>query len=130
MLRLAVSCSLAVILSLIAGCGGASVAEVTGTVTVDGQPLQEGEIIFEAEDGQSTPAGTMIAGGKYLLKVAPGRKKVRINASRPTKIPDPVMGAAARESTIAAEFNVESKLTAQIKPGKQENVDFEVKSIP
>ena len=57
-------------------------------------------------------------------------KKVRINASRPAKKADPVMGAAARESMIAREFNEQSTLTADIKGGKQDGVNFEVKAIP
>jgi hypothetical protein len=112
-----------------AGCGG-SESEVSGTVTVDGQPLKEGDIIFEAADGSVTPAAGKIVDGKYSLKILPGPKKVRINASRPTRKPDPVMGAAARESMIAAEFNEQTRLTADIKAGRQTGVDFEVKSIP
>jgi len=112
-----------------AGCGG-SEAEVSGSVTVDGQPLKDGDIIFEAADGSVTPAAGKIVDGKYSLKVLPGPKKVRINASRPTKKPDPVMGAAARESMIAPEFNEQTRLTADVKGGRQAGVDFEVKSIP
>jgi hypothetical protein len=113
----------------VAGCGG-SEAEVSGSVTVDGQPLKDGDIIFEAADGSITPAAGKIVDGTYALKVLPGPKKVRINASRPTKKPDPVMGAAARESMIAAEFNEQTRLTADIKGGRQTGVNFEVKSIP
>jgi len=126
--RLARPVLLAVILG-VAGCGG-SEAEVSGSVNVDGQPLKEGDIIFEAADGSVTPAAGKIVDGKYSLKVLPGPKKVRINASRPTKKPDPVMGAAARESMIAAEFNEQTRLTADVKAGRQAGVNFEVKSIP
>jgi hypothetical protein len=112
-----------------AGCGG-SAADVSGTVLIDNQPLAEGEIIFEAADGQSTPVAGPIKDGKYSVKVAPGPKKVRINASRPTKKPDPVMGAAARESMIPPEFNSQTKLTYDVKAGKQDNVNFEVKALP
>src|SRR3954470_999467 len=82
-----------------AGCSG-SESSVSGTVNMDGQPLKEGDIIFEPADGQGSPAAGKIVDGKYTIKIAPGMKKVRINASRPTKKPDPVMGAAARESMI------------------------------
>ncbi len=112
-----------------AGCGG-SAAEVSGTVLIDNQPLADGEIIFEAADGQSTPAAGPIKDGKYSVKVAPGPKKVRINASRPTRKPDPVMGAAARESMIPPEFNANTRLTADVKAGKNEGVNFEVKALP
>jgi hypothetical protein len=112
------------------GCGGPPMAEVAGAVQIDGQPLKEGDIIFEASDGKSAPQGAPIVDGKYTIRVAPGLKKVKINASRPTKTPDPVMGAAARESMIPEEFNIQSKLTAEIREGKQEGIDFEVKALP
>jgi hypothetical protein len=117
-------------LGLLAGCGGGDTeAEVSGTVLLDGQPLKEGEIIFEEVDRSKTPAAGRIVEGKYTLKVLAGSKTVRITASRPTKKPDPVMGAAAREALIAKEFNDSSILRADIKPGQQDGVNFEVKSI-
>ena len=111
------------------GCGDV-LAEVSGTVTVDGEPLQEGEIIFEEADQNKSPEAGPIVGGKYTVQVPPGSKKVRINASRPTKKPERVLGAAARESMVAPEFNERTQLTAEVKPGKQDGVNFAVKGIP
>lgn len=51
---------------------------VNGTVTVDGNPVQQGAIIFEPADGQGPTAGTTIEAGKYEAKTTPGDKKVRI----------------------------------------------------
>jgi hypothetical protein len=116
--------------SLAAGCGGIADAHVSGTVLMDSKPLEEGDIIFEEMDKSKTPAGGKIVDGKYTLKVQPGSKMVRITASRPTKKPDPVMGASARESMIAKEFNEKTTLKANIQPGQNEGVNFEVKSIP
>ena len=112
-----------------AGCGGISDARVSGTVLMDGKPLKEGDILFEEVDKSKTPAGGKIVDGKYILQVQPGYKVVRITASRPTKKPDPVMGAAARESMIAKEFNENTTLKAEIQTGQNEGVNFEVKSI-
>ncbi len=75
---------------------------------------------FEEVDKSKTPAGVKIVDGKYALQVQPGSKVVRITASRPTKKPDPVMGAAARESMIAKEFNENTTLKAAIQPGQNE----------
>ena len=113
----------------IAGCGG-SETEVSGRILMDGQPLKEGEIIFEEADNSVTPAVGKIVGGKYQTKVLPGSKVVRINASRPSAIVDPHMGVPTSESMIAEEFNVQSKLKADIRPGTQDEVNFEVTSIP
>jgi hypothetical protein len=116
-------------LGWVAGCG-VSEAEVSGTVTMDKQPLKEGDIVFEESDKSKTPAAGKIVEGRYTVKVLPGSKIVRITASRPTKKPDPVMGSAAREPMIAKEFNEHSTLRAEIRPGKQDAVDFDVKSVP
>jgi len=112
------------------GCGGESPADVSGTVLVDGKPLPEGEIVFEAADGSKTPAGGPVKDGHYEVKVFPGAKKVRITASRPPKKPDPMFGYAATEPMIAEEFNVKTTLTADVKPGKNDGVDFNAKAAP
>lgn len=120
---------LALCLGLLTGCGPAE-AEVSGAVLMDGQPLKEGDIIFQEADNSITPASGKIVDGKYTLRVLPGSKVVRINASRPPLIPDKVMGDAAREPMIAEEFNTKSTLKADVKAGKHQGVDFKVKSIP
>ena len=115
---------------VLAGCS-ASEGEVSGTVLCDNEPLKEGQIIFEDPAGATTPMAGKITDGKYTVpKVPPGAKKVKINGSRAPGKPDPVMGAAAREEMVAKEFNSETTLTAEVKAGRQEGVDFKVKSIP
>jgi hypothetical protein len=109
---------------------GDGLAEVSGTITMDGKPLKEGEIILESTDQKSAPAGTIISNGVYSLRTTTGSKIVRILASRPTSKPDPVMGSAAREAAIGPEYNTKSNLRATINPGKQTGVDFQVKELP
>jgi hypothetical protein len=120
---------LALALAATAGCGDKPI-DVSGTVLVDGKELAEGEIIFEAADNSVTPANGTIRDGKFGFKSLPGPKKVRITSSRPTRKPDPVMGSAARESMIADEFNVATKLTADVVAGRPNEFKFEVKSKP
>ncbi len=105
-------------------------AEVSGTVYVDGQVLESGEIIFQEVDNSKTPVAEKIVNGKYSIKMLAGSKRIQIKASRPTAIPDPVMGTAAREAMIAEEFNERTTLKMEVTVGKHENVDFQVKSIP
>ena len=117
-------------LALLAGCGGPTPADVSGTVLIDGTPLADGEILFVPADGKSGPDAGPIKDGKYTIKATPGSKKVQIKASRPTAKVDPVMGAAAKESMIGPEYNDQTTLTAEIKAGKNEGVDFKVKALP
>ncbi len=112
------------------GSGGETPADVSGTVMMDGQPLKEGDIVFEASDNSKTPGAGKIIDGKYTCKVLPGPKKVRITASRPPRKRDPVLGDAAREQALGPEFNLSTTLTYDVKPGTQEGVDFQVKELP
>ena len=122
--------ALVLALPLLAGCSGEQLAEVTGTVKIDGKPLPEGEIIFEAADGNTTPAASKIKDGVYTVRVAPGSKKVKVTASRPPKKPDPMLGAAAREQMLGPEYNDRTTLVADIKPGTNPDIDFDVKERP
>lgn len=114
---------------LITGCGTGD-AEVSGLVLMDQQPLAEGEIIFEAIDGTVTPVGGKIENGHYTINVLPGIKKVKISSSRPLSKIDPVMGMAAKENRLGEEYNIKSKIQVDIKPGKNEGVNFDVKELP
>ena len=53
------------LLPLLLGCGGA--LSVTGTVTYDGKPIEDGQISFLPVDGKGTPARGPIVGGKYRV---------------------------------------------------------------
>ena len=56
---------------LTSGCDrGPKLYRVTGTVTWQDKPVEDGQIIFEAEDGQTHPAaGKFQPGGKYELRI-------------------------------------------------------------
>jgi hypothetical protein len=125
---LGVGCSLLLLISL--GCNSAETpAEVSGTVLLGSEPLAEGNIIFEALDKSTAPGAGIIKDGKYTIQVLPGSKKVKIQASKPgTKI-DPVMKSAMPESILGPEFNDKTTLKAEIKPGKNEKIDFQVKQM-
>ena len=125
---LGVGCSLLLLISL--GCNSAETpAEVSGTVLLGSEPLAQGEIIFEALDNSKAPGAGPIKDGRYTIQVLPGSKKVKIQASKPgTKI-DPVMKSAMPESILGPEFNDKTTLKAEIKPGKNDKIDFQVKQM-
>ena len=55
-----------VILAAVFGCNsGPTIYDVTGTVSFDGKPIEQGEIIFLAADNASTPGSGMIQNGVY-----------------------------------------------------------------
>lgn len=119
------------------GCGS-SFAVVEGKVTFDGQPVEQGTIVFEPVDGTGAVAGGTIQNGKYQLgpesKVEPGEKLVRISAMRVTgkKIkagppaPDDAMVDEVQQY-IPKNYNEQSTLTREVVAG-QSTHDFELQS--
>jgi hypothetical protein len=64
---------------LLCGCGGATT--VTGTVTYDGAPVENGVVTFAPADGVGPAVGGRITDGKYRVDdVLPGPKLVKIEA--------------------------------------------------
>jgi len=118
-------------LALLAGCGGSDdESDVSGTVNIDGKPLAAGQILFETLEGGKAPVSGAIKDGQYSVKTIPGKKKVKITATRPGKKIDPTMGAAPQEAMIGPEYNSNSQLMIEVKPGKNPGRNFEVKALP
>ena len=62
-----------------AGCGGKPVAVISGNVSYEGQPVDNGSIAFLSADGQGPTCGGPIAKGTYRVEnVPPGKKMVQI----------------------------------------------------
>ena len=128
------------------GCGGPEDnlprQAVSGKVSFERQPVVKGSIQFiPTSQDQATGAGAMIDGGSYSIARAqgpvPGRYRVLINA------PDPesALAAGARgkaellgngpvritKDLIPKEYNLATKLTAEVKPGQANTFDFDLK---
>lgn len=120
MLRLSrAAVGLALLLAMTAGCGKNTVT-VSGTVTWEGdgkpqEPLKDGRIQFEPEEG-GVPVSGEIKAGKYRVEVPPGKKKVLIHANRekPGAKVDAAMGAVPREQYVPKWYNDQTKLRAEI----------------
>jgi len=81
-------------LLLCAGCSESTEVrsgEVSGKVTLEGQPLTAGIVLFMTEDGHaaSVPIGT---DGSYTLQIRPDRFKVAVT---PPEDPDPLASPPA-----------------------------------
>jgi hypothetical protein len=63
---------------LLSGCGP-PMAAVSGEVTYDGQPVEDGYITFTPADGKGKDAGGPIATGRYRVSdLPPGPKVVKV----------------------------------------------------
>jgi hypothetical protein len=85
---------------------------VQGTVTLDGEPLAEGEVYFSTV--QTGEIDTFpVKNGKFAGKALAGTRRVEVVAYRTIPIAGE-MGGEVQENLIAAEFNSASKLTAVV----------------
>jgi hypothetical protein len=127
-----------------AGCGGASdrpeLGQVTGTVTLDGEPLKGIAVVFFPDSGR--PArGKTDAEGKYELTYIRDTKGTKLGHNRVEIAPDeegaeeeeegdeaaPKPKAKGAKPKIPAKYNTKSELEADVKPG--DNVfDFKLES--
>lgn len=105
---------------------------VTGTVTLDGQPLKAGTIRFDAADGRAAATDASIIDGKFTAKVTPGDKRVTITSPKVTgkkkmyDTPDsPVFDVT--EEQIPRRYNAQTDLKLTVKAGDQD-APFDLKS--
>lgn len=132
-----------VMLLLLPPCGACrpgnplNLQPVSGSVTLDGQPLDSGTIEF-VPTGVSNGllSGALIANGQYSVPVdkglPPGKYTVRVFsagaiANVPSGPPGSEAPAPARER-IPAKYNVNSQLTAEINAGGTTTFNFELTS--
>jgi hypothetical protein len=97
------------------GCGQSETVPITGRVTLDGKDLPEGSIKFFY--GDQLPGGVgNVQDGKFTLNCKPqGKMRVEITAVRDKTGVDPNSETTgAREQYLLAEYNLESKLTADV----------------
>ncbi len=123
----------ALTLSLLVGCGGSSDgikrADVSGTVTFEGTPVERGFIQFVPVPGvEGAPVKLTIENGEYSSSSDPvdsrgipvGENRVEITASRSTgKQIKNEMGEMEDEIEwyIPEKYNTNSELTMEIAPG-------------
>lgn len=128
---------LAGLLFVLPGCAGGDQGpkkfKVAGTVKVDGAPLPDGYVMFEAEDGQTASAAGKVRDGAYSFESLPGPKKVIITASRPTgrteEEDNPGAGAIPiMEQYLPEKYSAShaSTLAAEVKESHDNRFDFDL----
>jgi len=102
----------------IIGCSsqaaGPEMVAVSGKVTIDGNPLSDGNIIFDPQDGKGIPVQAGISSGAFTCQVPPGMKVVRIQSTQTSSEKGPY-GEDVSISIIPAQYNTNSDLTAEVK---------------
>lgn len=121
-------------LVLLAGCDSGPPApkltKVSGTVTLDGSPMAEGEVTF-AEPAKGAYDSIKVIDGKFEGPVQPGKKRVEVRAYRPGKPNTEMYGPDAKaepENYIPAKYNNESTMTAEIPESGASDLKYDVTS--
>jgi hypothetical protein len=127
--------ALAVFLLAALGCGDSGRASVSGSILVDGEPLQSGAISFYPMEGTHGPnAGAVIEDGEYSIPaekgVAVGKNRVEIRATRATgrRVPSLMAPGTLVDEVVEfvpAEYNTRSTLVHDINRGNN-TVNFEL----
>src|SRR5262245_18190189 len=108
------------------GCGGAPgppTHAVFGSVTLDGQRLADGDVLFDAEDGRISDGGK-VTSGKYRFQATPGKKKVRIQASTIKEGGQKgAMDEPVAEQYLPARYNTATSLRAEVTSGGMNQFD-------
>jgi hypothetical protein len=126
---LVVLAGLAMIVVLVGCSSEPPTYRVTGTVMLDGKSVPEGDIHFRSTDGRWGAEVGKIQDGRYELMAKAGPKRVEISASR--IIPGGARGGAGEpvpEEYVPEEYNVQSKLQAEVKAGGANVFDFNLTS--
>jgi hypothetical protein len=110
-----------------AGCANKPkpIAEATGSVTLDGLPVEAGIVSFIPMDDGKISGGAAISAGRYKLYpgsgIEPGNYRVEIRWAKPTgeKVKEPVYGHSPDifAEAIPAKYNSESVLTVELTKG-------------
>jgi len=123
-----------VLAAVFVGCSSQStgqpeIAPVSGTVTLDGQPLAKKSVVFESERGVLS-FGNTDAEGRYKLCYIRSAKGAGLGRNV-VRISTPTMGPSGplHKDSIPSIYNKESILTADVVKGR--NVfDFALESKP
>jgi hypothetical protein len=110
---------------------------VSGKVTLAGQPLDQGTILFEPLDGQDTSSGSPIKDGQYRMErqggLKPGKYRVKITSGDGKTPASDEEAAAPGGSTnivsvdrIPAEWNTTSEKQVEVKSDGDNKFDFDI----
>jgi hypothetical protein len=115
-------------LSASIGCGRSESQSVpvSGTVTLDGQPLAEGFLYFKTIETGALERFD-ISGGEFKGKARAGTRRVEICANRPKTVIIDGANVEVAHNIIHPSFNTESTLTAQVTPEGPNRFTFAVK---
>ena len=123
MRSLCIFCLLIVSSLVFVGCGPATYT-VTGTVTFEGTPVAEGEIVFLDAAGKNKSYGGQITDGEYSFESSPGKKTVEISVVREVPGEMDTTSNPGESVRLVESYIPETELTAEVRESGDNKIDF------
>lgn len=126
--------------AVLSGCGGDPQGRqpISGTVSLDGAPVEKGNINFTPVDTAPTSTGGPIEAGKFSFErskgLAAGKYRVKVNAPKPGTGGTVVEGAMPGDPVpppvelIPPEWNTSSTQTVEVQTSGKNEFNFDIKS--
>lgn len=130
----------ALLVVLLAGCENDPLGRqpVSGTVMLNGAPIEKGNISFQPAEKGVTSSGTVITGGKYEMDrsrgLPPGKYRVMINAPKPGTGAEAAAGALPGDplpppqELVPPEWNTNSEQFVEVTESGPNEFNFDIKA--
>lgn len=119
---------------MLTACGRSDgLVTIRGTVTMDGEPVQDGSISLMPVDGAGITGGGLVRNGSFTAESSPGEMAVQIYGHRTVQKENPTQEeierglATDRVQYLPAAYNQQSKLRIIVSPSDR-RFDFELNS--
>lgn len=115
----------------LAGCQGETGPakyEVSGTVTLDGKPLSNGDVTFYPAATNMPAAAGKLQDGRYTFRAVAGEHRVVIRAVSDKPIITSPIDPPVYESIVPARYNDATTLKAEVTPTGPNRFDFDLTS--
>ena len=127
-MRILLRCLCLMGICIFIGCGRGEPqpVPVTGTVTLDGAPMENGFIYFKTIETGALERFD-IKGGSFSGKALPGLRRIEVISNVPKKVVIDGATVEVPENIIHPSFNTNSSLTANVLPRESNAFKFDVK---
>jgi hypothetical protein len=112
---------------LVAGCSQEpKTYPVSGTVTLNGEPLKEGDVTFQSTDPAVSADAGKVVDGRFEFRARAGEKRVEIRCSQVVPGRTTPMGGPLRLEIIPPQYNDKSELTVNVSPDGRNEYEFKL----
>jgi hypothetical protein len=118
----------------LSGCGGKLESSISGLVTVDGEPLRTGRVVFYSVNGDTVAYGVIDSNGRYRISTGTtaglkaGDYVVTVVA---TEVPPGPIGSSYGKLISPAQYASKEKTTLKftVQPGEN-HIDLPLQTAP